>query len=225
MWIYSEPIIWNDGTTVVPPDQPIVEDFDCPFNEDDVEPSEQGRIINLGISVGVALLTCIMTVFVWKKWKNHKIEPLNSKHEMSTNDFMVMMTVLIELLQYAAMGPEFRSMNAVLVEISAASSINLDEIMALSSGVYWIFLQCALILCTLWLMFGISLIKNLDIKYDHIKLCATCGYYAENILPLIGNVFFLPIVSILLDVYVCDESSDGTFENTFMYRDCHEYCW
>jgi hypothetical protein len=45
----------------------------------------------------------------------------------------------------------------------------------------------------------------------------------------LGDQGFLPIVSILLDVFVCDEAyaSDGSPELTdsFLSRDCHANCW
>lgn len=224
-WTWYTDIIWNDGTIEVPPDTLIEEDFDCPFDPDEAEPIQLGRDINLGIQFALAMITAIITVFIWKRWKHVKIEPLATKHEMSTNDFFLMGTIFVELFQYAAMGPEFRSLSSFLNVMALSLSIDLDATLTMSAGVYWIFLEATLVLCLVWLLFGLGMIKNIDIKYEHIECCKTCGYYGENILPIIGNVMFLPIVSILLDVFICDESSDGEFENAFMYRDCYEYCW
>mmetsp|Transcript_6314 Transcript_6314/g.10947 ORF Transcript_6314/g.10947 Transcript_6314/m.10947 type:complete len:259 (-) Transcript_6314:1340-2116(-) len=49
-------------------------------------------------------------------------------------------------------------------------------------------------------------------------------------MPLLGNVLFLPIISILFDVFVCEEGhakdeDDLEFGDSFMYRDCNEDCW
>jgi hypothetical protein len=60
-------------------------------------------------------------------------------------------------------------------------------------------------------------------------VCRYLGQISEYLLPIIGDVGFLPIISILLDVFVCDqaytESGDPEMTDSILARDCHENCW
>jgi hypothetical protein len=49
------------------------------------------------------------------------------------------------------------------------------------------------------------------------------------VLPVLGNSGFIPIVSIQLDVFICDtaysENGDPDYTDSILYRDCNENCW
>lgn len=47
----------------------------------------------------------------------------------------------------------------------------------------------------------------------------------EFLLPVLGNLGFLPIISTLLNVFVCDESIGDGFDESFLAKDCYEFCW
>jgi hypothetical protein len=48
---------------------------------------------------------------------------------------------------------------------------------------------------------------------------------AETALPIIGNAAFIPIISILLDVFICTESVGDKYTDSYMDRDCFVWCW
>ncbi|CAG9335814.1 unnamed protein product [Blepharisma stoltei] len=42
---------------------------------------------------------------------------------------------------------------------------------------------------------------------------------------ILGNLCFIPFVSVLLDVFVCDESIGDSFTDSFLAKDCYQFCW
>jgi hypothetical protein len=40
-------------------------------------------------------------------------------------------------------------------------------------------------------------------------------------LPIIGNLFFIPIISFLLDVFVCVETIGDDIDDAVLSKDCH----
>jgi hypothetical protein len=49
-------------------------------------------------------------------------------------------------------------------------------------------------------------------------------------MPLLGNAFFMPFISVLFDVYVCEEAhgphkDELGYTDSFMYRNCSMDCW
>lgn len=51
------------------------------------------------------------------------------------------------------------------------------------------------------------------------------GEMVELFLPILGNMSFLPIISTLFNVFKCTESTGDSFTDSFMDKDCYEYCW
>ena len=49
------------------------------------------------------------------------------------------------------------------------------------------------------------MITKIDLRLSRFSICKYIGKFSLSIVPLIDEVGFLPITSILMDVLVCDE--------------------
>jgi hypothetical protein len=104
-------------------------------------------------------------------------------------------------------------------------SVNLDELISMSEGLYWIVLSVVIATCVLWTIMAGIIIWRLDLKFDNSEFCVSFGMAAETALPIIGNAAFLPIISILLDVFLCTEAVGSHYTDSYMDRDCFVWCW
>jgi hypothetical protein len=52
----------------------------------------------------------------------------------------------------------------------------------------------------------LMIIEKIDLRFERISFCKSLGAIAENVLPIIGNACFLPIIYLILDVFICDEA-------------------
>lgn len=50
------------------------------------------------------------------------------------------------------------------------------------------------------------------------------GELAEIIIPILGHIGFLPIMSTLFNIFLCDKSIGDEFTDSFMNKDCYEFC-
>ena len=71
---------------------------------------------------------------------------------------------------------------------------------------------------------------RLDEKLERIVLLGNLGWISWLVLPYLGNLCFLPIISILLDVFICGHGvainpDDITYKDSVLFRDCYEECW
>ena len=147
--------------------------------------------------------------------------------EITFDDYILFTTIALEALQYAEMGPPFPASLVFITTASEALSWNLESFLYLRNGMYWLVLDGVLGCILVWVLL-VVLAKTAwgGILRRHIPLLdASC----EKLLPILGNLCFLPIASTLLNVYQCVEAVDtgGTigFTNTFLYKDCYQTCW
>jgi hypothetical protein len=103
-------------------------------------------------------------------------------------------------------------------------SINVSEFAALRGGVYWFILEIVFCLCAVWFVSCIIVVKKIDLRWDKWA-CREFGWYAENLLPILSNACFLPIITILTDVFICTESVGDEFTDSYLDRDCEQFCW
>jgi hypothetical protein len=127
------------------------------------------------------------------------------------------------------MGPDFSSLSSFLANIGHGVTVDLSHILELKEGVFWIILNAVFGAVAIWVVACFIIMTKLDLKYNNWTVCVYLGLISEFILPIIGDQGFLPIVSILLDIFVCDraytESGEPDMEDSFLSRDCHANCW
>jgi hypothetical protein len=141
---------------------------------------------------------------------------------------IIMLMVIIDAIQFSAIGPDFTSLSSFAVDVGNAVSVDLKALIEFKEGVYWTCLTIVIILCFVWAVLSGMIIEKVDIRFERFSFCKFMGIFAENLLPIIGNVCFLPIIHITLDVFTCTEAvgdSPLEFEDSILDRDCHVECW
>ena len=57
------------------------------------------------------------------------------------------------------------------------------------------------------------------------ELLKVFRYVASYAIPFIGNVLFIPIISILLSVFLCDQTMGDDIDDAILSKDCYVQCW
>ncbi|CAG9331441.1 unnamed protein product [Blepharisma stoltei] len=220
----KQPLIYADGTTNKPSDLRITI-TDCPFPNKEIRTFVKGRAMVFAISFTIAGIMCISTFLIWKRWWNIKVEELKTKAEISIQDFLVGATIAIEFFQLISMGPDIRPMSTFIADIGDMLSLDLGSFFKLQNGVFWWVLDGVLAATLVWVILCIVILFQLDEKYSRIWIFRKLGWLGDNLMPILGNLCFIPFMSILLDVFVCDESIGDSFSDSFLNKDCYQFCW
>lgn len=153
------------------------------------------------------------------------MELLNVKQEISFLDFVVGLTIVIEFFQYAAIGPDHKSISIFLDKISNGLSLDLGSFIKLDNGVFWIITDIVLLLSLLWVILCIVVLFRLDELFSRFIIFKYLSQMSDYLMPILGNLCFIPFISILLDNFVCDESIGNDFSDSFLAKDCYQFCW
>ncbi|CAG9315213.1 unnamed protein product [Blepharisma stoltei] len=221
----SQPFYYDNQNTTIKPSDLRNQNGNCPFPDSEIRTFYDGRYLVFGICFSIALVTSIITFYIWKRWWNVKIEDMKAKEEISLQDFIVGATIAIEFFQFSSMGPDYGSINSFLSGIGETLSLDLGNFVKLSNGVFWAICDVILALSMAWIILCITVFYRLDEKYNHVFIFRTLGQLADYLMPILGNLCFIPFVSVLLDVFVCDESIGNHFTDSFLSKDCYQFCW
>ena len=217
-----QPPYWNSYKT---PTSIRTTDWNCPFDPDNLKTFQGGQIA-IGIVCGVVgLFTIINTLIIWKKFWNKEIDDLTIAEEISFQDSVAMVTILMELIQTASMGPDLSTLFNVFQSIASALTYSIEDFISVENGVFWYILTSILILVAFWVLLCIVWIFQLHINFSEFWLFRFFGWSIVNLMPILGNLMFIPIISTLINVFLCDKSLDGTYKESVLDKDCHQKCW
>ncbi|CAG9319128.1 unnamed protein product [Blepharisma stoltei] len=220
----STPLIYPDGTTIKPADLRN-QNTDCPFPDSEIKTFVKGKILVFCICFAITLISIIITFIIWKRWWKFSIEELKEKQEISFQDAVVAATIAIEFFQFASMGPNMSYLSSALGNFSNSLTLEMTNIIKLRNGMFWIIVDAVYGLIVLWLsMCGVILLR-LDEKYLHFTLFRFIAWLADYMMPILGNLCFIPFISICLDIFVCDQSIGDNFTDSFLSYDCYYFCW
>ncbi|CAG9319671.1 unnamed protein product [Blepharisma stoltei] len=220
----TTPIVYADGTTNKPSDLRNQND-NCPFPTKDIRTFDKGRGVLFAICFTVGLVTAITTFIIWKKWWNISVEELKEKEEISFQDFVLGFSIAIEFFQYTSMGPDYSFMSSFLYDISNILSLSLGSVLKLENGVFWIVVDGIYAGIAVWIFLCAVVLLRLDEKWQHIWIFRISGTGADYLMPILGNLCFIPFISICLDIFVCDQSIGDNFTDSFLAKDCYYFCW
>jgi hypothetical protein len=111
----------------------------------------------------------------------------------------------------------FQIVNHVPNDFYTYLSIDLIEYNDLIYSRFWNFYKCLLGFCALWNFICLSkiyfrnFITNIEIN--------------EHVLPVIGHICFMPLFSMLMDIYICDKSISNSFTDSYLKFDCTSFCY
>ena len=209
---------WFDDSAVTPsderPDQP------CP-NDRDLGYFPKGAMLLAGISGFIALMSGIEVWYIWSKWWKIRFTELKSRHEISIEDTIMFIGLGIELLQLLGIGPDITEVTSLVATISHATSLNLSSLVYMKNGTFWLVLDVVLAACGFWfasfMVTMMSLWRHLGLEWLEV--------FTDRWLPFIGDTCFLPIVSFLLNIYICERSYNSSFTSSVLDSDCFVRCW
>lgn len=139
-------------------------------------------------------------------------------------------SIILEVTQYVALGPDCSAVSQLLAKFSQIIALDVGKLVVFGEGTYWICLDLALVMCGLWVLLVVYLLLNLDERLKNIVCIGNLGWIAWLLLPYLGSLGFIPIVSVLLDVFLCDraagaDASSLSFSDSILCRDCYVQCW
>lgn len=223
--VQSDPV-FSDGTST-PPKQALKNFEDCPFPEEDRHEFKDGKILVIIIGSSFFTIALICAVVVSKHFRSFKVSKLIERHEISFQDYIMVGGILVEFMQYINFSPLFPDLN--IRGYINYSSLGLSDDYFDNGEVYLRMLQTVAILTLCWLGMCLVIYKKHYGLYMRAKL-ENLTYISECLMPILGNICFLPFIAVLFDVYICTEGVGSSkdqlsYTDSFMYRNCNEYCW
>ena len=229
LFTFDTPIVWPGGSTEVPSN--VVQSLlHCPFKDRDLHSFPLGKMLS-GVLIAILTFLFVLSSLLISK-KCWRIEPdlLTKKVLISVEDTLLMVEVGIEAVQYCGLGPNFERFNLPMYATAQLLSMGLDTVVTFAQGVYWVVLDVALGVCGLWALLIVYLLFRLDERLKSVVCVGNIGWIAWLVLPHLGSIGFIPLLSVLFSVFQCNSAvgpdpSSLSFNDSVLANDCYVHCW
>ena len=218
----TQSITWADGGSTTPQDMKS-NYLNCPFRESQIQISQNGKSIKIGVSIGLLVVVAFLTIIVIKRIKNRSIMMLQLKCVANFEDYLTLGFIFIECFQLIAIGPSFLSFDIFISNLSEYTSLNLSKAISFSGTTFWIVFYLMLIASYMWIF--ILLMSSLQLQ----RLLGSFAHRIESIkallIPIMSNYLFIPVVVSILSILACDNSISNELDQSYLNYDCNLWCW
>lgn len=131
------------------------------------------------------------------------------------------MTIFVDFVQISSQGPSLDSISGSFTEMGSAFSVNLEDFTSLKEGVFWLVLNFLLGACAVWVFLFLFIVCKCFNQSSPYFIISTISSYVVILLPILGNMFYLPFISIFTEVFLCYETIGDDKDDAFLGRDCY----
>ena len=216
------PLQWASGNATVPSNfRPI---SPCPFDSYLVMESYEGKGL-LYMFCGIFFIIALISARIsYKAWKYNNKE-LMKKKIITFADMAFFAYFVFQFLQFLTLGPKQESYQYALKNFQILISLHFDLYFELTFEKFWILYYAVLVFSFVWILLSLVMVFGLEIRYKNVFFCEVVKFLTELILPILGHIGFMPIFSMLMNIYLCDEGISSSLTDSYLNQDCTTFCY
>jgi hypothetical protein len=188
------------------------------------EISKYGKLSLHIVSLIYLILVIVCTVFSYRRF-NYSVTRFTENVHLTYNDIIHQFFMVCELLQILSLEPQDGILSKSTNNLNRILNTDLITSLDLKFDDFWNFYTLLLVLCGVWsVLASLSFLIKREVLNSNQYLFIL-KFLSNSLIPIIGHICFLPLSLMLLSIYKCEEGiSDDLFES-FLYRDCTEFCY
>ena len=226
---YSEQLITTVNELIWIPEGPTPSNFRpalvCPFDNYLVRDSSLGRLMLYMFSAIFLTLSLIVAYLAAKSTKLTTFTEMKTSYIITFADMVFLSFFFFEFFQILAEGPDQNSYKSLVNNVQLALSLDFSLYFELKFSTFWVVLYTAIGLTSIWMALCLFVTPNWIHAFQD-RLCVDkLIWISDLLLPTIGHIGFLPILSMLMNVFVCNQAIDDGLTNSFLVGDCRVFCY
>jgi hypothetical protein len=160
----------------------------------------------------------------WKKFDLVYFD-IDGVYEASFSDKAFFASFFFQFFQIVILGPNLAYFDQTLKDLNIFVSLNYKEYYSLSQNKFWKFYYFVLSFCISWTVFLCLIILKYVLKVKNNWLLENLKILNEFVLPLTSSITFIPVISMMMNLFLCRESIGDNFTDLFLDSDCYTFCY
>jgi hypothetical protein len=215
---YSKPVEWPDGTTETPSN--FIYFGKCGLDERLVKTSKSGRTAKIAVAVsslGISVISAVVSAKVFKS----DLQVITEGQLPFFADHLTIGYMAFSCFQVLALLGDDGIFEFVGIQEQKLIGFNLVSYYQLKQEKYWTFLRIVLFFTA---FYNISAVFYFLVRRTRLVFTKIHDFF-YYFLPTFGHLLFLPVVSLLMTIFSCSESTGSSLTESFLDFDCQVFCY
>ncbi|OMJ65933.1 hypothetical protein SteCoe_37407 [Stentor coeruleus] len=220
--VYLADIVWPTGnfssSTLFRPK------LKCPFDSYMPKLSSSGITLFWCMTIFIFITTMIANYFSYKHYSGEIISLVQEKSP-TLSDLIFLTSIYINFVQFFALAPSNNYFKSTFKNVFVLLSLNFLSYFDVYFSNFWFYIYFLLSFCAIWISICIIVSKNLHIMLRSLPVFGKIKDLSQTLFPFIANVSLIPVLSMLLEVFICKETIGDNLTDSFLSRDCTTFCY
>lgn len=197
---------------------------DCPFDSYLIKNASRPKRIIYGLSAFFALLTAV-SAYLSSKLNQSSLPEITVKKPISLSDYIFMSYYFFQIFQYLTLGPDQKPYKYIVNNFQIMISLDFNLYFNLINEIFWHFFYSVLIFSYLWVFLCIFIMLRIDLRFSSNYIVNKINLACDIFLPLFGHLGFIPMISMLFNIYGCNQGIGDDLTESFLDLDCASFCY
>ncbi|OMJ69646.1 hypothetical protein SteCoe_32578 [Stentor coeruleus] len=197
---------------------------DCPFDSYLVKNVSRPKKILYGLSTFFAFLT-IISAYLSSKLNQLTFTQIEEKVPISLSDYIFMSYFFFQIFQYLTQGPDQKTYQYIVNNFQIMISLDFNLYFNLKNEIFWHFFYSVLVLSYLWIFLCIFIMLRIDLRFSSNYIISGISLTCDIFLPLFGHLGFIPMISMLFNIFNCNQGIGNNLTESFLDLDCTCFCY
>ncbi|OMJ68141.1 hypothetical protein SteCoe_34492 [Stentor coeruleus] len=196
----------------------------CPFDEYLIQDSKASKLILMIASIIVFIISCASAYLSYYSNK-FQFSYLVERRVITLSDMIFTSYFLFQIFQLISMGPDQISLRVALKNIQILCAFDFNEFFQVKFDQFWGLYYCVLIFSIFWIFCCIFVLFKCQIRYSRLVLFQQIKFLSTFIFPVLGHIGFLPIISMLMNIFMCHKAIANDITSSYLDQDCRAFCY
>ena len=217
----SEPQ-WPTDDNTIPGN--YIEYSECGFDDRLVRKSEKSQNMIFIISSILLIISGIFAFWSWRFFSDCYFE-LKENQEMNLNDYFYLLFFLFEFFELISLGPKNGIFSFALKRTEFLLAVDLTTYFEYTFEKFWILYLVILVVTYAFIFLSlIAFFISRELLKENYFL-SKLQDLSDVLLPIIGHLGFHPLISLLINICLCEEAIGENLDESFLDNDCSQFCY
>ena len=213
---------WPTGEKTTPTN--YIEYSKCGFDDRLIIKSNKGQGMIFIVSSMLLILNIIFGFFSYKYFKNSYIE-LEKNQEMNLSDYFYLLFFVFEFFEFTSLGPKNGIFSITFNKIQFLLAMDFYNYFDFTFEKFWMLYTMILSVAYIFLLLSLLVFLIRTELFEKFYITNKVKDFSDRALPFIGHIGFLPLISLLMNILTCEEGIGEDLEESFLERDCSQFCY
>jgi hypothetical protein len=150
---------------------------------------------------------------------------ITQETQMTFDDMIFFAYFPLQFFQILVIGPDQKAYVYILKNFQALLAFDYDLYFKVNFEFFWRIFILNTTIVLIWILFSLIYLLKIDYRFSNFFSSLGFNRILRNCIPITGNIGFMPLISMLMNIYLCINGISDDLYDSYLYQDCTTMCY